>query len=317
MFFSNKVVLITGGAGFIGSHLADKVLKEGAEKVILFDNFCSGLKKNITHLGNNPRVQLIEGDTRDFKAIKPLVEESDYVFNEAASKLVFSIENPRQDLETNIIGPFNIIQAALKADTRIVHASTGSVFGSSDMPMKEDHQKNPTTPYGISKLAGEKYMLYYAREFGLKASVIRYFHVFGPRQDYSGEAGVVSIFLANVLKGKSPVIFSGGKQIRCFTYVSDDIDGTLLLAKSKNALGEDYNLASKTRMSINELADIIIKKYGKEGMKPVHGKIRKGENIRPIPDTSKIEALGFKEKTSFEEGLEKTKEWIEKEIKND
>jgi len=261
MFFKNKIVLVTGGAGFIGSHLVDRILEQGAEKVTIFDNFSSGSMKNIEHLRSNEKVSIIKGDIKDFDSISPLVKESEYVFNEAASKLVFSIKNPRQDLETNIIGAFNIIQSALGSDTRIVHASTGSVFGSSDTPMKEDHATNPTTPYGISKLAGEKYFIYYAREFGLKASVIRYFHVFGPRQDYSGEAGVINIFLARVLQGMPPVIYSGGKQIRCFTYISDDVDATLLVAKSKNAIGQDYNIASKTRVSINELADVIIRKY--------------------------------------------------------
>ena len=314
MSFKNKVVLVTGGAGFIGSHIADKVLEESAEKVIILDDFSSGLKKNIQHLENKENVQIIEGDIRDFDTVKPLVQNSDYIFNEAASKLVVSIGNPRRDLETNITGTFNVIQAAMKTNARIVHASTGSVFGSSDKPMKENHVKNPTTPYGISKLSGEKYCLYYAKEFGLKASVIRYFHVFGPRQDYSGEAGVINIFLARVLKNKPPVIFSGGDQIRCFTYISDDVDATLLIAKSNNAIGEEYNVASKTRMSINELANTIIGKYGKNGIEPIHGKTRRGENPRPIPDTTKIENLGFKEKVSFEEGLDKTKRWVEEDI---
>jgi len=308
-------VLVTGGAGFIGSNLVDRILKEGAEKVTILDNFSSGSMKNIEHLKNNNKVSIIKGDIADLNTVKPLVKETDYVFSEAASKLVYSIKNPRQDLLTNIVGTFNIIQAALDSDARIVHASTGSIFGSSDTPMKEDHITNPTTPYGISKLAGEKYVLYYAKEFGLKASVIRYFHVFGPRQDYSGEAGVISIFLARVLQNKPPIIYSGGEQIRCFTYIEDDIDGTLLIAKSSRAIGQDYNIASKTRMSVNELADFIIKKYAKRDLKPIRGKTRRGENPKPIPDTTKIEKLGFKEKVSFEEGLDRTKKWIEEDLR--
>jgi len=312
MSFKNKIVLITGGAGFIGSHLADKILGEQAEKVILLDNFISGSVKNIQHLRNHSKVKIIEGDVRNFDLVKDLVKESDYVFNEAASKMAFCMDNPRLDLETNIIGPFNVIQAALDSDTRIVHVSTGSVLGSSDTPMKEDHVKNPVTPYGISKLAGEKYMLYYAKEFGLKTSVIRYFHVFGPRQDYSGKVGVIGIFLSKVLKNKPPMVNSGGSQIRCFTYVSDVVDATLLLAKKNAAIGEDYNLASKTRMTIKDLADMVIKKYAKTELKPEYGETIKGENYKPLPDTTKIEKLGFKENVSFEEGLEKTKQWIEK-----
>jgi UDP-glucose 4-epimerase len=157
--------------------------------------------------------------------------------------------------------------------------------------------------------------MHFAKEHGLKASVIRYFHVFGPRQDYSGEAGVVSIFLSRVLQNKAPIIFSGGTQVRCFTYINDDVDATLLLATSNNAIGEAYNVASKTRITINELANLIIEKYGKEGLKPVMGDKRVGENVKPIPDTSKIEALGFSEKVSFEEGLHRTKQWVEEDLK--
>jgi UDP-glucose 4-epimerase len=177
--------------------------------------------------------------------------------------------------------------------------------------MPENHAKNPSTIYGISKLAGEKYCMHFAKEFGLKVSVLRYFHVYGPRQDYSGEAGVVSIFLSRVLNKKPPVIFSGGNQIRCFTYVADDVDATLLLAKEKKAIGEDYNVASKARVSINELAGMAIDKYAEDkSMKPIYGKARSGENMKPIPDTAKIEALGFKAKLSFEKGLELTKKWV-------
>lgn len=309
MFLKNRIVLVTGGAGFIGSHIVDRALELGAEKVIAFDN--SSSKKNIKHLEDNPRFEVINSSITDYNTIKPLIQSSDYVFHEAASKMVISLEKPRIDLQTNIIGTFNILEAARDTDTRIIHASTGSVFGSSEIPMKENHKKSPTTLYGISKLAAEKYCLFYAKEFGIKASVIRYFHVYGSRQDYSGEAGVVSIFLSRVLNNKPPIIFSGGNQIRCFTYISDDVDATLLLAKEKSAIGEDFNVASRTRMTINQLAKIIIQRYAKDkSMKSIMGKMRQGENMKPIPDTTKIEKLGFKAKVSFEEGLEKTKEWV-------
>ncbi|MBW2990856.1 SDR family NAD(P)-dependent oxidoreductase [Candidatus Woesearchaeota archaeon] len=320
--FKNKIVLVTGGTGFIGSHIVDKCLAENAEKVIAFDNLIGSKTSNVNHITNKPdlkdRFQFIKGDVADVKAINPLVKEADIIFHEAASKLVVSLKNPRIDMHTNIIGTFNILEAAQQSDKRIIHASTGSVLGSSDKPMKEDDNPRPTTAYGISKLAAEKYCQFYAKEYGVKVCVLRYFHVFGPRQDYSGEAGVINIFLSRVLQGKPPVIYSGGKQIRCFTYVSDDVDANLLLLKNKKTIGEIYNVASRTRMSVNELAHIIIKKYAKaknKDMKPVMGEHRMGENFRPIPDTSKIEKLGFKEKVSFKDGLEITKQWIAGDIK--
>ncbi len=314
--FKNKVVLVTGGAGFIGSHIAEKVLELNAEKVIILDNLVFGSISKIQHIMNDARVEFIKDDVTNNDLIKSLVEKSDYVFHEAASKFVFCLKNPRIDLNTNIIGTFNILEAAQNSDLRIIHGSTGSVLGSSDKPMTEDDPRKPTSLYGISKSTGEMYCSYYAKEKGVKVSMLRYFHVFGPRQDYDGEAGVISIFLGRVLQKKPPIIFGSGEQIRCFTYVSDDVEANLLLAKNNSTIGKIYNVASKTRMTINELASTIIKKYGPKGMKPEYAHPRKGENMKPIPDTSKIEKIGFKESVSFEEGLEKTKKWVEEDMKN-
>ncbi|MEW6008502.1 MAG: GDP-mannose 4,6-dehydratase [Candidatus Omnitrophota bacterium] len=312
MSFDKKVILVTGGAGFIGSNLVEVILKDKVKKLIVLDNFVAGKKENIENFQNDRRFELIAGDIRDYGLVKKLVQKSDLIFNLAASKLVVSLEHPRVDLETNILGTFNILEAARKNPVvRIVHASTGSVLGSSHSPMAEEHCPNPTTLYGISKLAAEKYCLFYVKEFGVKVSVVRYFHVFGPRQDYTGSSGVVNIFLSRVLTGKSPVIFGTGEQIRCLTYVEDDIEATLMLANSDGAIGEIYNVASLTRISVKQLAEIIISKFGPKGMKPEYGASRQGENLRPIPDTTKIERLGFKAKVEFEEGLEKTKAWIQ------
>ena len=316
--FKNKIVLITGGAGFIGSHIVDKCLKLNAEKVISFDNLIGVTRDNHTHLKDNPRFAFVQGDIKDYEKIKPYVEQSDIIFNEAASKLVVSLNDPLIDVQTNVLGNFNILEILRKSSSnaRIIHASTGSVFGSSEKPFEEDSPKNPSTIYGISKLAAENYFNFYHREYGIKSTVLRYFHVFGPRQDYSGEAGVISIFLSRVLKGQNPLVCSPGSQIRCFTYVEDDVDANLLLYKNNSSIGETYNVASKTRLSVIDLAKIIIKKYGKDSMKPEIIAPRMGENLKPIPTTSKIEELGFKERINFEDGLELTKKWIEEDIKN-
>jgi UDP-glucose 4-epimerase len=192
----------------------------------------------------------------------------------------------------------------------LIHASTGSVFGSHEKPFTEDSAMNPSTVYGISKLAAEKYMLLYAKEYGLRISVLRYYHVFGPRQDYSGGAGVINIFLSQVLNGKSPTICKPGEQIRCFTFVKDVVEANLLLYKNDETIGKSYNVASRTRMRVDDLAKITIQRYGPEGMEPEFIAPRMGENLRPIPDTSDIEAIGFMESISFEEGLDLTKNWV-------
>jgi UDP-glucose 4-epimerase len=314
MIFNDKTVLVTGGAGFIGSHLIDRCLTEGAKKVICLDNYVAGSPKNVAHLKEDSRLEVIEGDVRDFELIKKLVERSDYIFHEAASKMVAALDNPRVDLDVNITGTFNILEAARqsKNNPRIIHASTGSVLGSSDKPMPEDHPKRPTTLYGISKTAGEQYCLFYAKEFGVRVTALRYFHVFGPRQDFSGDAGVISIFISKVLKGESPIVYSGGSQIRCFTYVTDDVEANMILAQNDNYIGEVYNVASHDRVSVLELANLVIEKYGVGNIHPVMGDMRQGENYNPIPDTSKIEAVGFKANVSFENGLEKTKQWVKR-----
>lgn len=309
--FKNKIVLVTGGAGFIGSHLVDRALALNAEKVISLDNLSGGSKHYHKHLIFNERFEFVQADIQDEK-IKQYVEQSDIIFNEAASKLVVSLKNPFIDVQTNVVGTFNILEMLRKSESnaRIIHASTGSVFGSSDKPFEETDAQRPSTVYGISKIAAEKYFLLYQKEYGLKASVLRYFHVFGPRQDYTGEAGVISIFLSRVLSGLQPVVCGSGEQIRCFTFVKDVVDANLLLYNNNNTIGEDYNVASKTRISVLELANLIIKKYGPSGMKPIMGPPRMGENLKPIPNTSKIEKIGFKESLSFESGLDITKNWI-------
>ncbi|HPQ40388.1 MAG TPA: NAD-dependent epimerase/dehydratase family protein [bacterium] len=311
-------ILVTGGAGFIGSHLVDACLAAGARKVTALDNFVNGQEKNIFHLRHEPRFERVSGDVRDMDTVRLLVSDADVIFNEAASKLVVSRTRPRIDMETNIAGTFNVLEAIKGTDKILVHASTGSVLGNTEgEAMREDHPQNPTTLYGISKSSAERYVRFYTEEFGVRACIIRYFHVFGPRQEYGGEAGVVSIFLGRVLQGKPPVIFGTGEQIRCFTYVSDDIAANFLLLEglmNGRYLGEVFNCAARTRMSVRELAETVIRKYGTPGMKPEFGPPRPGENLRPIPDTHKIESIGFRESLTFEEGLDLTCRWVKKDL---
>ena len=307
-------VLVTGGAGFIGIHLVDWALAQGAKRVVALDSLVAGRLEFLSHLDGEARLEFVRGDVRDAALVTRLVQDSDIVFHEAASKLVVSRNSPRTDMETNVGGTLNVLEAARGRDVRIVHASTGSVLGSSDRPMREDHAGKPTTLYGISKAAAENYCLFYHREFGVRVSVLRYFHVFGPRQAFDGEAGVVSIFLGCVLQGQPPVVYGTGEQIRCFTFVGDDVRANALLLERDETIGQVYNVASRNRVSITQLAETIIERYGPPGMKPVYGAPRPGENLRPVPDTTKIEALGFAGATPFDEGLELTRQWVAEQL---
>ncbi|MCD4654038.1 NAD-dependent epimerase/dehydratase family protein [bacterium] len=321
MDLSGLKILVTGGAGFIGSHIVDACLENGAAEVVVLDSFVNGREKNIFHLRNEPRFRCESGDVRDIVTVKPLVDRADVIFNEAASKLVVSRTRPRIDMETNIMGTFNVLESMKNTDKVLVHASTGSVLGNTDdEAMREDHPQNPTTLYGISKSSAERYIRFYAAEFGTRACIIRYFHVFGPRQEYGGEAGVVSIFLGRVLNGQNPIIFGTGEQIRCFTYVRDNVAANFMLLKglmNGQYQGEIFNCASRSRVTVLGLANTVIERYGRSdlpGLKPEFAPPRAGENLRPIPDTSKIEAIGFKESLLFQEGLEMTKQWVEKDL---
>ncbi|MEK6809222.1 MAG: NAD-dependent epimerase/dehydratase family protein [Nanoarchaeota archaeon] len=319
MKLNNKSVLVIGGAGFIGSHIVDRALQLGAEKVISFDNFSGVKQDNLAHLKNEPRFVSVRGDLKNFDEVKKAIEGTDLILNEATSKLVTSIKDPMADVLTNTVGNMTLLEAMRKSGSsaRIVHASTGSVFGDAQIPYNDATSvKEPTTIYGANKLAAEHYHLYFAREYGIKSSVIRYYHVYGERQDSRLGAGVMNIFLSNVLAGKAPQVCGKGEAMRCFTYVKDCADANFLIANSNNAIGKRYNVASKVRISVLELAQLIARKYGSPGMKPVFIAERTGEVLRPIPDTKAIEELGFRESVTFDEGLERTKQWIADQIKN-
>ena len=316
---NNKVVLVVGGAGFIGSHIVDRALQLGAEKVISFDNFSGVIADNLSHLKGDSRFTSLRGDLRNYEEIKNAIEGTDLILNQATSKLVTSIKDPMADVMTNTVGNMNLLEAVRKtgSSARIVHASTGSVFGDAQIPYDDAVSvKEPTTIYGANKLAAEHYHLYFAKEYGIKSSIIRYYHVYGERQDSRLGAGVINLFLSNVLAGKAPTVCGTGEALRCFTYVKDCAEANFLVANSNNAIGKRYNVASKVRMSVLELEEMIDKKYGTLGMKPAFIPGRTGEVLRPIPDTKMIEELGFKESVTFEEGLERTKQWIASQIKN-
>jgi UDP-glucose 4-epimerase len=314
--YAGKTILVTGAAGFIGSHLVDALLKDGARRVIGLDSLIAGSKANLAEANQNSAFEFVQGDVRDAGLIHQIVADVDYVFHLAASKLVVSRNNPLIDLETNIFGTFNILAAARGRNVRVVYASTGSTLGSSDRPMEETHVKRPTTLYGISKGTAEEYCQFFCREFGVKATIIRYFHVYGPRQDYDGAAGVINIFLSRALRGRDLYVHGSGEQIRCFTYVLDDVAATMFLGSRPDTAGEIYHIASSVRMKVVDLAETILKRYGVRGVKVVHDEERPGENLRPEPTTAKIEALGFKAHTDFETGLAVTKEWIESDLKH-
>lgn len=295
--FKHKTILVTGGAGFVGSNLCDELIKHNPSKLIIYDNLCASTVDNIKHLLNDTRVEFIKADVVDYESLEPHVLRSDFVFHLAAGNVGNSVISPKTDVETNIIGTYNVLKAAEKnVKVKVVHASSGSVV-------------NPTTPYAISKLAGEQYCLFYAKEYGLNVTVARYHHVFGPRQDMNGKCGVINIFLKRILNGLRPVVWGTGEAIKCFTFISDIVSATILLAE-KGKKGKVYDVASETRVSIDYLAHLLIKRYSKEDVEPMYDKPKIGENMELYPDTSLIKELGWDARMYFEDALDVTKEWV-------
>lgn len=301
----NKTILVTGGSGFIGSNLCDTLIKENPKKLIIIDNLCQSSIDNIKHLLKDKRVEFFNIDIRDQDNIEPLILQSDYVFHLAAGDVGGSEIYPRFNIETNVIGTFNILTAIKKKpEIKMVYASSGSVV-------------NPSTIYAISKLTAENLVMFFVREHGLKISVIRPHHVFGSYQNIFGTSGVINKFLYRILKNEPPIIWGKGNAIKCFTFVKDVVNAILLLAEDDSAIGIVYDVASDTKINIKDLAYLLIKKYAKDkNMELIYDKPKLGENMQLFPNTILLKRLGWEFKYTFEQGLDITKKWVEKQLFN-
>lgn len=300
-------VLITGGAGFIGSHLVDHCLKIGYEIVVL-DNFFAGKIENIRkHVNNKKGFHLIKGDIRNREDVEKALEDVDAVCHLAAIvNIPLSIENPLFVNDVNVQGTLNLLEASVKHDMqRFVYVSTCAVYGNAKyLPINEEHQTNPLSPYGASKLAAEHYCKVFHQIHGLKTICLRFFNVYGPRQPSGHYGGVITTFI-ELLKKKEPiVIFGDGNQTRDFVYVEDAVHACTLALQCKDCAGETFNIGTGTKTSINELARILIECVGKPQVKVVHADERKGDIRESYADVSKAKRkLGFKPKFSITEGL--------------
>jgi len=298
-------VMVTGGAGFIGSHLVDSLVNDGIE-VVSYDNYSAGTHRNLSSALQTGLLQEVSGDVCDLVNLKLRMKGCDIVFHEAASKKNICLNDPRKDLKVNAQGTFNVLEAARDLGVKkIVHASTGSVYGNPVvLPQNETHPLNPVSYYGVSKLAGDRYVMAFNKLYGMDVTVLRYFHVYGPRQDAGEFGGVVSIFARQILNGEPITIYGDGYQIRSFTYVKDVVRINRMIAGmvSKETKGEVYNCASGATVTIRQLADYLMALSGKKVPRrfelPLMGDIKKF-----LMDTSKIRSLGFDFKTDFEAGL--------------
>lgn len=265
MDLRNKKVMVTGGAGFIGSHLVDKLLEKGVGKIVIYDNFSTGREQNLQHLKDNRKVEIIRGDILDYEALSSAMSETQVIFHEAAQLEIFkAVGEPLEDLEINVIGTLKLLKAALEAKVeKLVFASSAGCYGQAKYTLQdENHPLRAQWPYGVSKLAAEKYCLQFYELYGLKTIALRCSIVYGPREWYRR---VMTVFTKMVLEGKAPIIFGDGKQTRDFVHIDDVIRATVLAAEQEAPVGEEINIGSGIATTINELADMIIKLAGKEG----------------------------------------------------
>lgn len=301
-------ILVTGGAGFIGSHLVDNLIAQD-HKVVVIDNLSTGRKENL-----NKEARFYQLDITD-KKIEAVFkkEEFDYIFHLAAQIDVRkSVKDPIFDAQVNILGSLNLLENARKFKlNKFIFASTGgAIYGDTDnLPTPESHPEQPVSPYGIAKLAVEKYLLFYQKNYGLGYTALRYANVYGPRQNPEGEAGVVAIFLDKLLKGEQPIINGDGKQARDYVYIADVVRATTGALEKKGTI---YNVGWGKETNVIELFQRIIK-LGQFQAEEKHGPALKGEQQRSCLDCSKIEReWGFRPSFNLEQGLKETIKWFRK-----
>jgi UDP-glucose 4-epimerase len=305
-------ILVTGGAGFIGSHLTEKLLEDGNE-VIVLDDFSGGTKENLEIASKSPKFKLVEGDVRRIRTVEALVKKVDWVYHLAVKILVMSFKHPRIVHEVTDTGTFNVCMAAKKTKlTRLVHISSSEVYGTAQYtPIDEKHPLNPGTPYAASKAAGEMYVRSFANIWGVPAVIVRPFNAYGRRARTAAYSSVIPSFVNRCLAGKPPIIYGDGKQTRDFTYVSDTVDGIIGAGNCADLIGDVVNVARGEEESVNKIADIILNLTGmKDKIKPIFKPERPGDTKRQLADISKAKRIfHFKPKVSIEEGIEQYLKW--------
>lgn len=305
-----KLYLVTGGAGFIGSHIADALLRRG-NRVRVLDNLMTGKRENIAHIAGE--IEFIEGDIRDMATTAQAMEGVSVVFHEAAIPSVpRSVKEPLLNHEVNVTGTFNVLMAARDAGVRrVVFAASSSAYGETEvLPKQEDMLPSPLSPYAVAKLVGEFYAQVFTRAYDLETVCLRYFNVFGPRQDPSSPySGVISKFITALLEGQTPVIYGDGEQSRDFTYVQNVVDANLIAADAPAAVGQTMNLGLCERTTLNQLLAELQRVIGTN--LPTHyEEPRTGDIRHSLADITRAEELlGYKPSVGLAEGLRRTVEW--------
>ncbi|MGD0784720.1 MAG: SDR family oxidoreductase [Sedimentisphaerales bacterium] len=303
--------LITGGAGFIGSNMVRFLLDKG-QKVRVLDNFETGKRENLTEVVD--RIELVEGDIRDMAAVGRAVKGADVVYHLAAlGSVPRSIKDPLTSHDVNVNGIVNMLIASRDAKAkRFVFSSSSSVYGQSKvLPQHEELPLNPISPYGATKAAGEIYCKAFYASYGLQTICLRYYNVFGPRQDPTSQyAAAIPLFVSALMRDKPPTIFDDGEQSRGFTYIENVMQANWLAANAKETHGETVNISTKNAVTVNTVVNTIRKLLGKENIKPVYVPPRPGDIKHSLADVKRAkELIGYVPLVSFEEGIAKAIDW--------
>lgn len=305
--------LVSGGGGFIGSHIVDELVNRG-QRVRVLDDFSTGRRENLVQ--SMDRIELVEGDIRDLTTVTRAVKDVDYILHHAAiASVAKSVADPVGTDRSNVLGTVNLLVAARDAGVkRVVYASSTSVYGDSPtLPQREDSLTNPLSPYAVSKLAGENYSLAFHHVYGLPTVALRYFNVYGPRQDPASEyAAVIPRFIAAALKGEPLTIYGDGQQTRDFVYVANVVEANLLVCQpsSNRSIGQALNIACGARHSLLDLVSYVQSLTKNRKLEVIHEPARPGDIRDSQADISKArDLIAYEPEVGIEAGLKKTVEW--------
>ena len=306
--------LVTGGAGFIGSNIAEELIHQGA-KVSVIDSFVTGFRENLEEISGD--FEFFEGDLNDDKVLLNAIDGVDVIFHQAALPSVpRSVENPAETHQACVNGTFNLLLKAKETDVkRFVYAASSSAYGNQKtLPKVETMLPEPLSPYAAAKLMGEYYCRVFHEVYGLETISLRYFNVFGPRQNPSSfYSGVISRFIDALMTNKTPVIFGDGEQSRDFTYIANVVDANIKAAQTSLGFGTSVNTANGERISLNELLEVLKKITGKQDVSAEYKETRQGDVKHSQADNSKaVEIYGYEKLIGLEEGLQKTLDWWKK-----